>query len=128
LVNDIRYGLLLCDDLIFVSRVVGTAQALGLKMRSVKTPGELLRIVEQSPPSCVILDLNTPSLTIDEIVAQLLAMQPKPFVVGYGSHVDAATLKKARDAGCDIVWPRSKFADELATALPSWFPVEETTS
>jgi hypothetical protein len=29
-------------------------------------------------------------------------------------------LKRARDAGLDVVWPRSKFAEELESALPLW--------
>ena len=41
-------------------------------------------------------------------------------MVGYGSHVEAATLRAARAAGCDPVWPRSKFVEELPRALPGW--------
>jgi hypothetical protein len=41
-------------------------------------------------------------------------------VVAYGSHVDTATLRAAREAGCDVVLPRSKFVEELPTALPTW--------
>jgi hypothetical protein len=115
------YGILLCDDLLFTSRICGEAKALGLTLRVVKTSGEIGRICVQSPPRCVILDLHTPGLAIDHLVRDLGLVTPKPFVVGYGSHVDTTTLKEARDAGCDIVWPRSKFVEELATALPSWF-------
>jgi DNA-binding NarL/FixJ family response regulator len=123
---DKPYGLLLCDDLIFVSRVSGTAKALGLTLRSVKMVGDLVHFARQSPPRCVIIDLNTPALIIDELVTAMAALQPKPFIVGYGSHVDTGTLKKARDAGCDLVWPRSKFVDELPTSLAVWFKPEET--
>ena len=108
---------LLCDDLIFTSRITGTAAALGLPIRAAKTPDELLRWAQQEPPRCVMIDLNLPGLDIDAFIA---ALTPKPLLVGYGSHVDTATLKKARDAGCDVVWPRSKFVEELATALPTW--------
>ena len=114
------YALLLCDDLIFVSRITGTAKALALIVRAVKTPAELLKLAQQTPPRCVIVDLHAPGLAIEELVRELGVLTPKPFLVGYGSHVDTAALKKARDAGCDIVWPRSKFAEELATALPQW--------
>ncbi len=114
-------GLLLCDDLIFTSRVTGTAAALGLTVRAVKSVADLLHFARQSPPRCVILDLNTPGLDIHQLTPELLALTPRPTLVGYGSHVDAPTLKAARDAGCDIVWPRSKFVDELAAALPIWF-------
>jgi len=41
-------------------------------------------------------------------------------VVGYGSHVDADTLHAARVAGCDPVLPRSRFVEELPTALAGW--------
>src|SRR5579862_6494275 len=109
-----NYGLLLCDDLIFTSRIVGEAKALGLSLRCVKKPSELLLFARQTPPRCVIMDLHVPDLAIDEVVRELAALTPKPVTVGYGSHVDTATLKKARDAGCDVVWPRSKFVEELA--------------
>jgi DNA-binding NarL/FixJ family response regulator len=123
---DTPYGLLLCDDLIFVSRVSGTAKALGLTLHSVKIVGDLLHFARQTPPRCVIIDLHAPGLDIDELAAELTALQPKPFIVGYGSHVDTATLKKAREAGCDLVWPRSKFVEELPTALGVWFKPAET--
>ena len=121
-------GLMLCDDLIFTSRVVGTAKAAGITLRSLKSAADLLVLARQTLPRCVIIDLNTPGLAIDELVREFSTLQPRPFIVGYGSHVDTATLKKARDAGCDIVWPRSKFVEELATALPLWFKPVETTS
>ena len=121
-------GLLLCDDLIFTSRITGTAKALGLTLRVAKTVRELQQLLRQTPPRCVILDLHTLGLAIDELAIEIAGLTPKPFLVGYGSHVDTATLKQARDAGCDIVWPRSKFVDELATALPTWFHIGEATS
>jgi hypothetical protein len=34
-------------------------------------------------------------------------------IYGFGSHVDTATLKAARQAGCDHVWARSRFAQAL---------------
>ena len=32
----------------------------------------------------------------------------------------AAGLRAAREAGCDLVLPRSKFVEELPRALPGW--------
>jgi ActR/RegA family two-component response regulator len=121
-------GLLLCDDLIFSSRITGTAKALGLSLRTMKIVSDLLHFARQTPPRCVIIDLNSPGLIIDDLVGELGMLTRMPLIVGYGSHVDTATLKKARDAGFDIVWPRSKFVEELPTALPVWFKDEETTS
>ncbi len=114
-------GLLLCDDLIFTSRIVGEASAQGLTLRVVKKARELLQLFVQMQPRCVIVDLQTESLDFEELVRAAQSNQTKATVVGYGSHVDVATLKRARDAGIDVVWPRSKFVEELAAALPQWF-------
>ena len=115
----LTHGLILCDDLIFVSRITGTARALGLTLRAFKTPAELLRFAVQLKPRCAIIDLNVSGLEIDEFARELFTLAPKPLLIGYGSHVDTATLKRARDAGCDIVWPRSKFVEELERVLPA---------
>ena len=114
-------GLFLCDDLIFTSRVTGTGQALGLPVRAVKSTAELLRLANEAPPACVIVELHTPGLVIAELMSALSVLSPRPYVVAFGSHVDVATLKKARGAGCDLVLPRSKFVEELPVALPAWF-------
>lgn len=115
-------GLLLCDDLIFTSRITGTARALGLDVLPVRSADQLLQRAKESTPACVLLDLHNAGLKIDELVPALRENgRPAPFVVGYGSHVDTATLKAARAAGCDLVLPRSKFVEDLPTALPHWF-------
>lgn len=113
-------GLLLADDLIFISRIVGTARDLGLFLTSCRTSADLLARAEAEKPACVLLDLNLADLDITDVVATLKSTG-KPYVVGYGSHVDVVTLKTAREAGCDLVLPRSKFVTDLPTALPQWF-------
>jgi CheY-like chemotaxis protein len=115
------FGLLLSDDLLFTSRVTGTAQALGLTVQPVKTVAALQTAAQQRSPGAVILDLNHPGLVITDLM-QWLGELPggRPHVVGYGSHVDTATLKAARQAGCDEVMPRSQFAEEIANRLEQW--------
>ena len=112
-------GLLLCDDLIFTSRVTGTAKALGLAVSAARDVAGLLRMARQEPPTCVILDLQHPQLGLVALLAELRSIGPMR-VLGYGSHVDAETLHAARVAGCDPVLPRSRFVEELPTALPGW--------
>jgi len=114
-------GLLLCDDLIFTSKVAGTAGALGLAVRAARTPEALLELARRSPPNCVIVDLHVAGLDLPALLAGLAEACPAmPRVVAYGSHVEAATLHAARQAGCDPVWPRSKFVEELPAALAGW--------
>ena len=112
-------GLLLSDDLLFVSRITGTARSLGLDIKSARNAADLLAKSQTQPPSCVLIDLQNPGLDIVGVVGNLKEAH-KPFLVGYGSHVDTATLQKAREAGCDLVLPRSKFVEDLAAELPKW--------
>ncbi len=114
-------GLLLCDDLIFTSRITGTARGLGLTVRSARSGEALVEMARQSPPHGVLIDLSNPGLVLPELLARLAEVCPTmPRVVAYGSHVDTATLKAAREAGCDPVLPRSKFVEDLPRALPGW--------
>jgi DNA-binding NarL/FixJ family response regulator len=108
----------LCDDLIFTSRVTGTGRDLGVAVATARTPAALLQAVGRDRPGCVILDLALAAADLPALLAGL--GEPRPFVVAYGSHVDTATLKAARTAGCDVVLPRSKFVEELPTALTAW--------
>jgi CheY-like chemotaxis protein len=113
-------GLVLSDDLLFSSRITGTAEALGLTVRTVRTSEELMRQAELARPTCVLVDLHNPGLDIVDVVLRLKAFGPPPLLVAYGSHVEAATLHNARKAGCDRVLPRSQFVEELPIALATW--------
>jgi CheY-like chemotaxis protein len=117
-------AILLSDDLIFTSRVTGTARDLGLAVTPARSPAAVLDLAGRQPPTCVIVDLANRGLDVAALVAGLAQLPHRPRVVAYGSHVDTTSLKAARDAGCDVVLPRSKFVEELPTALPGWLAAE----
>lgn len=114
-------AILLCDDLMFSSRITGTARSLAINMRTARTIADLLAILPEAKPKLIILDLANPGLDLAKLFAALTERAgDAPFVVAYGSHVDAAGLQAAREAGCNLVLPRSKFVDELPNKLTSW--------
>ncbi|MBX9623952.1 MAG: hypothetical protein K2X82_09105 [Gemmataceae bacterium] len=114
-------GIMLCDDLIFFSRVAGTARAAGLAVRQAKTPAAVLDLARQAPPGGVLLDLHADGLDLPAFLAELRAVCPvTPRTVAFGSHVAADLLKAARQAGCDRVLPRSQFVKELEAELAGW--------
>lgn len=116
-----RVGLLLCDDLIFSSRITGTAKTLGLTILPARSVEALLALARENHPSGVIVELANPGLNLTELMQQLRELcTPMPRVVAYGSHVNTAALQAARHAGCDPVLPRSKFVKELPQALAAW--------
>lgn len=112
--------LVLSDDLIFASRVTGTAEASRLSAKVCRTADEVIEHVSQERPDCVILDLAHPGLAVVDLVSRLRTLEPTPRIVAYGPHVDSAMLKAARQAGCDLVLTRSQFVERLPQELPAW--------
>lgn len=111
-----RHGLLLCDDLIFSSKITATAAAHGEQVRVARTVDELVRKVNAAT-AAVILELDHSDFHVAEVIARL---SPRPRVIAYGSHVDAERLREARRAGCDLVLTRGQFVEQLEQELPHW--------
>jgi CheY-like chemotaxis protein len=113
---------MICDDLIFTSRVTATARAKGLTVTPVRSADDAISRARESSPACVIVDLHTAGGDLTALMTGLREASPAmPRVVAYGSHVNKELLQAAREAGCDLVLPRSKFANELETELTTWF-------
>lgn len=120
-VPPVAHGLVLCDDLIFFSRIAGAARAAGLTVRMVRSAAELLTAARVAPPGGVILDVHNPGLDLPALVTELGALPVPPPVTAYGSHVEADVLRAARAAGCARVLPRSRFVELLETDVREWF-------
>jgi CheY-like chemotaxis protein len=114
-------ALLLSDDLIFTSRITGVGRDLGVPVKAARTVAALEALARQEAPTCVLVDLAHPGLSVPDLLGRLAEACPvRPCVVAYGAHVDAAGLRAARQAGCDVVLPRSAFVEELPRKLPEW--------
>jgi hypothetical protein len=84
-----------------------SAAAPGL--RFVARPGDLAASAEGA--DLVVVDLARPG--VFEVLADVAAVAR---VVGFGSHVDRATLERAEAAGCEAM-PRSQFFRSLGELL-----------
>ncbi len=114
-------GLVLCDDLIFFSRIAGAARSAGLHVVPVKTHHELLAAAQVHPPAAVILDLQNPGLDVPSLLADLRKCASiAPRVIAFGSHIAVDALRTARAAGCDRVMPRSQFVEQLERSIRDW--------
>lgn len=114
-------GYVLTDDLMWSSRIAGTARALGVQVKAARTLEQLEAAARAQAPVCVILDLGAAGVAPAEVVQRLRAIAPNARFTAYGSHVDVASLRAAREAGCDPVLPRSKMAEDLPALLGEWF-------
>lgn len=115
-------GLLLTRDLMFTSKVTGTAAALGLRIQTVGSIDSLQSQAAATLPRAVFVDLSCTEFEPGAVLDRL-KFQPRPVVIAFGSHVDAERLELARAAGCDDVLPRSKFSSTLPDLLRRTFNI-----
>jgi DNA-binding response OmpR family regulator len=114
----LREGLVLADDLLFASQVQGLARAAGVALKWTRTIDQALALAAATPPACIILDVHVVGEGLAGFISSLATKcKPAPLLIGFGSHVDAASLQRARDAGCTLVLPRSKLVQELIARL-----------
>jgi hypothetical protein len=92
---------LLCPDLLFGSNVEGALRAAGHDVTRYDRPGEL------GDPEVLVVDLNA-------VVADPIDGVP---AVGFYSHVDQDTRRRAEAAGYDVVVPRSRMARETVAVV-----------
>jgi hypothetical protein len=109
-------GLLLTSNLIFSSKVTGTAQALGFRVDVVGRPEAVPERLSAGGYRCLLVDLGTPGLKIDALLTALPA-EGRPRVLAFGPHVEVALFEAARAAGCDEVLPHSRFSGDLPNLL-----------
>ena len=103
------------DDLIFFSRIHGVAAKLGLSAKQVRTAEALLA---EANVSLVLVDLQVAGEQLEAVAKVLLSKGVR--LVGYGSHVDAKSLRLAREWGLDPVLARSQFVERLPVDLFGW--------
>jgi hypothetical protein len=115
-------GLLLSRDLIFTSKVTGTAQALGHRVIVGGNVALVSAMLAKWSPVVVFVDLASGDLvSIANLKAfREIAPAGTPFVA-FGSHVDTQGLADAASAGCDPVMPRSRFTNVLPDLIRRYF-------
>jgi PleD family two-component response regulator len=109
------------DDLMFVSKLKTAASQLGVTVTFARSEESALSAMRASPPSLVILDLNSPRSNPLGIVA---TMKHDPLLagirtLGFVSHVQTDLIDAARQAGIDEVLARSAFISRLGEILTS---------
>lgn len=105
----------------FRSKIKSTATLLGVDVTFAGSRDSALGSMTTGAPSLVILDLNNPRTDPLGVVAAMKQNESLAAIriVGFVSHVDAATIDAARAAGVDEILARSAFATRLPDLLAS---------
>ena len=107
------------DDLMFTSKIRTAAGQLGVGVTIARSADAALTEMRKSAPSLVIFDLNstrTDPLGTVAAMKQDAALSSIP-TIGFVSHVQAALIDAAREAGVDEVMARSSFTMRLPDIL-----------
>lgn len=102
--------LVLVRDLLFASKITATAKSLGVEFAVVRDPAKLVERAGER----LIVDLNQEG-ALD--AAAEWKSRTKGVVVGFTSHIDIATIARAKELGIDQVLARSAFVQQLPDLL-----------
>jgi len=105
-------------DLFFSVRLEDVVRAAGGDPYTVDEADQFVEAVARTFPVLALLDLKTPG----DWEAAVRECKVKPHtrlvpIFAFGSHVDVETLQRARRAGADHAWARSKMMEELVAAV-----------
>jgi hypothetical protein len=115
-------GIVLSRDLFFTDKVKGTAEALGFRMLVAGEASQARMLLQRIRPRMVVLDLTAGELVAPVAVAGYRQLTgPGTWYIAVGPHVQAGLLDAAREAGCQVVLPRSRFSNELPALLRRYF-------
>jgi hypothetical protein len=115
-------GLLLCSDLIFTTKIKGTAHALGYNLEIIADVFRAKSAIETLYPRVIFIDLAAGKLSAPESLREYIRLAgPDVWFVAFGSHVEKETLAEAKAAGCQVVLSRSKFAANLPALMQIYY-------
>ncbi|MCB0132423.1 MAG: DUF309 domain-containing protein [Caldilineaceae bacterium] len=108
----------LAPDLFFATRLADVIAASGGRPVMAETPETFVDAIDRTFPVLALLDLAAPG----DWVFAVQRCKNRPHtrqvpIYAFGSHVDVATLKAARQAGVDHAWARSKMMAELVDVV-----------
>lgn len=105
----------LVSDLFFAVKVEDAARALGYTVIWVRPDDNFGDLLVHSQPALIVVDTGDETLPWEEWIlrAKVDPATRRIPVLGFGSHVDAATRERALTIGFDDVLPRSRFVAEL---------------
>ena len=117
-----QVGILLSRDLIFTTKVQGTARSLGYNITVVGDVSKARVEIESSRPRLVLIDLTSGDLCAPSAMSEYVTLAgPQTWLVAFGPHVESEALARAKAVGCQVVLPRSKFAGDLPRLLQFYF-------
>ncbi len=107
--------LLVCNELMFQSRLVEGSKALGYEVTVAEETASARGALKDGPLSLMVIDLQARGVSWQEVVGA--AREANVPVLAYGQHTKANVLREAKAAGCAVVAPRSSLVEEMGALM-----------
>ena len=120
-----RFVLAAIADLFFLVQVKDAANRVGLDVKNAQNLDALATLTAKGP-AMVVVDLHCAKLDPVNTIRKLKTDLGGVPIVAFLSHVEVALGQSAKEAGADIVVPRSAFLKALKEALGSLPPPADT--
>ncbi len=85
-------SLAIVSDMIFASRITGTATKLGTPCQMVGDLPSLKAVLSESEPKTVLVDMNLEGLSADDAIRTVKSLRPGARVIAFFSHVQNELL------------------------------------
>ena len=105
------------SDMIFATRISGTAQQLGAACNVVKNLDDLNAALESRPPQTVLVDMECEGLSPADAIRVVKATCADARVIAFFPHPQTDLMDQAKAAGADETIPRSAFVQRLPDLL-----------
>ena len=105
------------DDLLFQSKIEAAALQAGVAVNVARDRHALLSGSDHPSWALTFIDLELIADDPLAVLTHVKQLAPSAPVIGFCSHGDVELQERARQAGCDVVMPRSAFVRELPQLL-----------
>lgn len=110
--------LVIATNLFFLPRIQNMAAPSGCDTRQVMTINRLHEEMANDETVLVLVDVEADPDFWGEAVKTVLASgASRPQIVGYGGHTNTTMLRKAEEAGCDLVLTKGQFSRDLGKLI-----------
>ena len=105
------------SDLIFSTKISGTARAVGFEAMIVSTTKALGAALDAGDVRLVIVDMSLANGEAPAALRYSASHASKPTTVAFYSHVQSELREAAEQAGAVLIMARSKFNEQLPQLL-----------
>ncbi len=108
----------LVPDLMFSTRIEDAARSLGYQVENVDRSADFAALLADKKPALILLTFDRTGDAWARLAAA--AQQAGIRTVAFGSHMNVAAFKQARELGCEEVVANSRLSAELPKLLAKW--------